>query len=140
MPIGARPYGAASGPPVGPVMPGIRSTPGIVDELAAGFDVYVHVTVTPAQLLAGVTVDAPQPATRLKVLVRESVVVWAGFDRAPGTDAGEYDLVHPGNGEIDESIPPTRRVLLLADAAAGGTPTKPVEVFLLGGVHTARPS
>lgn len=146
MPIGSRRVGVASGPAVGPRDPGSANTagafggspgqrgPGGADDV----DNWEHATLRPAEADGGILVQFGTPVSRIRVLVRDSSAVMLGSGRIPGTSAGSYDLVHPGMGELDLTIPPTSSLGVKRDPAAPALANN-VEVYGLAGWYADRP-
>lgn len=105
-------------------------------------NVWEHHTATPAQVLAGISFElaGPKRFSRLKVIdIRSQEPIYIGLDRADGQTGpaiGSYDLLHPGNGQLDESVPPAKKVTLKAASA----PANNVDVWLLGGAYAERTS
>jgi hypothetical protein len=141
VPYGGRRVGSANGPTITPRLTELVGDPrSLPAQLDAGQDSWRHFTFSPAELLAGAgTIDLLTPATRVKVIVREDVAVFIGLDRTAEAGAGGYDLIQPGLGELDESIPWTTRVSLAVDPDAVA-PTLDVDVWTMAGVYTARPT
>lgn len=144
MPIGQRvSLEPASGPSTPPRSLGGQGLNPLLAELDAGqVNMWEHYAFDATAQGALIQVQArTTDIRRLKIVERSGSAFIIGLDRSstPQPGAGGYDLVHPGLGELDESIPPTRVVTLVLDTGAV-TPTKVLDVYLLAGVYAARTS
>jgi hypothetical protein len=142
MPYGARRRVHASGPSWAPrLVPTRQGTGGPVLEMGradpgAPAGQWDHQTLSAADVAAGVTIAFPEPATRVIVQERGGQVVTVGFGAVPGTTEGTYDLLHPGNGEIDRSIPPTNVLGFKSSAPSANA----IEVWVTSGYYADRPT
>ena len=144
MPIGYRATGEAIGPSIVPASLRLAYSPAAVAAQAANASASPtneHYTLQPAQLAGGAVVTiATSPGDRIIVLERDGNQLSISFDgaaiTAPNSANPQYQLLHPGLGELDRSWPTFRTVSIVASA----TPTNPVDVWVLGGAQALRPT